>query len=170
MQKQALQQLKKWCDVSVTKVSKNSEEGSRRKLVSSPKVKEEGDLSSVVEKIDSEEIRSKITGLSKANEVTIQSKSEVLTSEGDDDASSDFIGNSTQNEKPRGRTRKYPLSALLKLKRQKDAGLFPPPMKEPKFKCDICGKMWKTRGELNAHKITHSDARPYICEICGQVK
>lgn len=73
------------------------------------------------------------------------------------------------NEKTK-RTKKYPLNTLLKLKRQKDNGVFPPPIKEPKFKCDVCGKMWKTRGELNAHKITHSDARPYICEICGQVK
>lgn len=77
--------------------------------------------------------------------------------------------NNRGSEKNKNRTKKYSLSSLVKLKRQKESSLFPPPMKEPKFKCDVCGKMWKTRGELNAHKITHSDARPYICEICGQV-
>lgn len=81
----------------------------------------------------------------------------------------DRVDNKICNEKTKGRTKKYSVNNIVKIKRQKDTSFFPPPMKEPKFKCDICGKMWKTRGELNAHKITHSDARPYICEICGQV-
>ncbi|KAK6633226.1 hypothetical protein RUM44_003827 [Polyplax serrata] len=80
----------------------------------------------------------------------------------------DRVDNKICNEKTKGRTKKYSVNNIVKIKRQKDTSFFPPPMKEPKFKCDICGKMWKTRGELNAHKITHSDARPYICEICGQ--
>jgi len=44
-----------------------------------------------------------------------------------------------------------------------------PPIKEAKFQCDMCSKMWRTKGELNAHKVTHNAARPFICEICGQV-
>ena len=71
-------------------------------------------------------------------------------------------------ERTKHKSKKYPLS-FLKIKREKEEEIFSVTIKEPKFKCDVCGKMWKTKGELNAHKITHSDARPYICEICGQV-
>ncbi|KAL1449925.1 hypothetical protein WDU94_002395, partial [Cyamophila willieti] len=34
--------------------------------------------------------------------------------------------------------------------------------------CDQCGKKWRTVSELNAHIQTHSDLRPFVCEICGQ--
>ncbi|XP_017067089.1 zinc finger protein weckle [Drosophila eugracilis] len=38
---------------------------------------------------------------------------------------------------------------------------------DPKFKCNICGKMLQTRAILNKHKYVHTEERRFKCEICG---
>ncbi|PSN55956.1 hypothetical protein C0J52_02137 [Blattella germanica] len=52
-----------------------------------------------------------------------------------------------------------------KEKKPKKRDPFPKP---PKHECTICGKMWRTMSEFKSHVATHSDERPFICEICGQ--
>ncbi|KAK2156196.1 hypothetical protein LSH36_219g01012 [Paralvinella palmiformis] len=34
--------------------------------------------------------------------------------------------------------------------------------------CDQCGKKFYDRDHLNKHLVTHSDERPFQCELCGQ--
>lgn len=36
-----------------------------------------------------------------------------------------------------------------------------------KFKCDVCGKSFRSKGHLNRHCLTHFGAKPYLCENCG---
>jgi predicted RNA-binding Zn-ribbon protein involved in translation (DUF1610 family) len=33
--------------------------------------------------------------------------------------------------------------------------------------CDLCGKKFKLRGDLNRHVLTHTGERPYSCDHCG---
>lgn len=40
-------------------------------------------------------------------------------------------------------------------------------MKEKKFKCDVCNKVFRSKGHLNRHCLTHFGAKPYLCENCG---
>ena len=34
--------------------------------------------------------------------------------------------------------------------------------------CDVCGKKFTRSGNLNAHLRTHSQEKPYICNVCGK--
>lgn len=35
------------------------------------------------------------------------------------------------------------------------------------FSCHICGKMFFTKGTLSTHMTTHEDTKPYKCDYCG---
>ena len=37
---------------------------------------------------------------------------------------------------------------------------------EPKFKCSYCGKMFKLKGNLEAHERDHRGEKPFLCSIC----
>jgi len=32
----------------------------------------------------------------------------------------------------------------------------------------LCNKAWNTKGELSMHSKTHTDEKPYQCELCNQ--
>ena len=34
--------------------------------------------------------------------------------------------------------------------------------------CDLCGKTFSSRRELDRHKLSHIEERPHECEVCGQ--
>ena len=36
------------------------------------------------------------------------------------------------------------------------------------FPCDICGKAFKHKGDLNKHTRTHTGEKPYESDICLQ--
>lgn len=38
---------------------------------------------------------------------------------------------------------------------------------DEKYKCDVCGKCFRSKGHLNRHHMTHFGAKPYLCENCG---
>lgn len=38
---------------------------------------------------------------------------------------------------------------------------------EKPFTCPMCSKCFATKGTLEQHRVTHSDARPYLCDTCG---
>lgn len=36
------------------------------------------------------------------------------------------------------------------------------------FKCNTCGKMYKSENDLKMHNMIHSEQRPYVCTHCGK--
>lgn len=34
-----------------------------------------------------------------------------------------------------------------------------------KFNCQVCGKSFKTKMSLKVHNRSHTDQRPYVCEV-----
>lgn len=36
------------------------------------------------------------------------------------------------------------------------------------FKCDTCGKMYKSENDLKMHNMVHFEQRPYVCTHCGK--
>ena len=34
------------------------------------------------------------------------------------------------------------------------------------FPCDICGKAFKVKGELNRHTRIHTGVKPFACDLC----
>ena len=35
------------------------------------------------------------------------------------------------------------------------------------YKCPICGVAFAKKNTVNQHMVTHSNARPYLCDLCG---
>uniref|UniRef100_A0A3Q2PCG3 C2H2-type domain-containing protein n=1 Tax=Fundulus heteroclitus TaxID=8078 RepID=A0A3Q2PCG3_FUNHE len=40
--------------------------------------------------------------------------------------------------------------------------------KKMSLKCDICGKSWKNKSQLEKHYRTHTEERPFACQTCGK--
>lgn len=40
---------------------------------------------------------------------------------------------------------------------------------ERNWKCSICSKGFLIEWDLELHMRTHTNIRPYICEICGKI-
>ncbi len=36
----------------------------------------------------------------------------------------------------------------------------------PLWPCDLCGKMFKNKGDMKKHQLIHSDTRPFTCDGC----
>ncbi|XP_060086437.1 zinc finger protein 37-like isoform X25 [Ylistrum balloti] len=34
--------------------------------------------------------------------------------------------------------------------------------------CDICGRVFPHKSNLNSHMVSHSDHRPFLCKVCGK--
>lgn len=39
---------------------------------------------------------------------------------------------------------------------------------EKKYKCDVCGKEFRLKGNLTKHKDIHSEVKKYGCDMCGK--
>lgn len=39
---------------------------------------------------------------------------------------------------------------------------------KPEIKCEQCGKIFGSSSALAKHKLTHSDERRYVCNICSK--
>lgn len=39
---------------------------------------------------------------------------------------------------------------------------------QPSIECPACDKLFKTKGHLKSHMVTHQDYTPYICAECGR--
>ncbi|GIX83841.1 hypothetical protein CEXT_295341 [Caerostris extrusa] len=40
--------------------------------------------------------------------------------------------------------------------------------KENFFMCDVCGKRFVQKQNLNQHSHYHSETKPYVCEFCNK--